>query len=94
MKNKTPQPKTGEEPETITDAVTDVQENDHQNLAKENLGNEPEEQPAGNPDNPYRMEGMDDKRPENSSIEKGWTVDSNTSRGPQDLTAPHSNDNQ
>jgi hypothetical protein len=53
-------------------------------LSKENLGIEPEEQTAGNPNSKYKMEGYDDKRPQDDSIEKGWTVDSNTSRGPED----------
>jgi hypothetical protein len=78
--------------ETIQNAVAAVEENDHQDLAKENLGNEATEQPPGDPDNPYRMEGMDDKRPEDASIKKGWTVDSNTSRGPQDLATPQSDE--
>jgi hypothetical protein len=49
--------------ENIDDAIQDVNENKHQNLAKENLGIEPEERPSGDPNNPYRMEGFDDKRP-------------------------------
>jgi hypothetical protein len=60
-------------------------ENDHQDLSKENIGNEPEAQTEGDPESPYRLKGLDDKRPEDEDIEKGWTVHSNTSRGPQDL---------
>jgi hypothetical protein len=56
----------------------------HQDLAKENLGNEPEEQPEGNPDSPHRLTSLEDKRPDDDSIKKGWSIDSDTSRGPQD----------
>lgn len=59
--------------------------NARQNLAKENLGNEPEERQKGNPESSYKLQKtLDDKRPEDTSIKKGWTVDSNTSRGPQE----------
>lgn len=78
-------PKKSKPTESIDAAVKDVNENNHQDLASENLGIEPEEQPEGDPNNPYRMEGFDDKRPEDSSIDKGWTVDSNTSRNPDYL---------
>ena len=71
--------------EDINDAVQNLKENEHQDLAQENLGIEPEEQPKGDPNNPYRLEGFDDKRPEDKNIEKGWTVDSNTSRGRKEL---------
>jgi hypothetical protein len=81
-----------ESKETIQHAMAAVENNDHQDLAKENLGNEAEEQPPGDPDNPYRLKGMDDKRPEDSSIKKGWTVDSNTSRNPQDLATSEDDD--
>jgi hypothetical protein len=56
----------------------------HQDLAKENLGNEPEEQPEGNADSPNRLTSLEDKRPDDDSIKKGWSIDSDTSRGPQD----------
>lgn len=79
-------PEKSQPAESIQDAIRDVKENKHQDLAKENLGTEPEEQPEGDPDSPYRMEGFDDKRPQDNSIEKGWTVDSNTSRDPEDIT--------
>jgi len=69
----------------LSDAIKNVDENDHQDLSKENLGNEPEENKTGNPDSKYKLEGYDDKRPESKEIKKGWTVDSNTSRGPEDL---------
>ncbi|WP_367868541.1 hypothetical protein [Pedobacter sp. WC2423] len=58
--------------------------NEHQDLSKEHLGNEPEEQTEGDPDSPYRLKGLEDKRPEDSNIKKGWAVDSNTSRRPQE----------
>jgi hypothetical protein len=74
------------EKETIDEAVQNVNENKHQDLSKENLGIEPEEQPEGDPNNPYRLEGFDDKRPESDEIEKGWTVDSNTGRGVDDIS--------
>lgn len=62
-----------------------IEQNKHQNLAAENVGFEPEETERGNLDSPYKLKHtLDDKRPEDSGIEKGWTVDSNTSRGPQD----------
>ena len=83
MKNETKKPV--DLKDELVSAVKDVKENKHQDLSKENLGNEPEEQPAGDKQNPYRLEGYDDKRPESKEIEKGWTIDSNTSRGPQDL---------
>jgi hypothetical protein len=68
--------------------------NDHNDLARENLGNEPEETQQGDPDSPYKLKRtLDDKRPEDSGIRKGWNVDSNTSRGPQDLQTDDS-DNQ
>ena len=70
--------------DSINEAIKAVDENKHQDLGKENLGNEPEEQNEGQ-DNKYKLEGYEDKRPENPSIKKGWTVDSNTSRGPQDI---------
>lgn len=69
---------------TLKDALKDVNENEHQDLSKENIGNEPEEQADSDQHSKYKMEGYDDKRPEDPSIKKGWTVDSNTSRGPQD----------
>ncbi|SOD14064.1 hypothetical protein [Pedobacter xixiisoli] len=69
---------------SINEAIKAVDENKHQDLIKENLGNEPEEQTEGQ-DNKYKLEGYEDKRPEDPSIKKGWTVDSNTSRGPQDI---------
>lgn len=70
--------------DTIENALKDVGQNDHQDLAKEKLGNEPEEKNKGDNDSPYKLKKtLDDKRPEDSSIEKGWTVDSNTSRGPE-----------
>ena len=56
-----------------------------QDLSRENIGHEPEEQQKGNSDSPYKLKGLDDKRPESDEIEKGWTVDSNTSRGPAEL---------
>ncbi|RZK38141.1 MAG: hypothetical protein EOO90_23260 [Pedobacter sp.] len=69
----------------ISDAIKDVKENDHQDLSKENLGIEPEED-KGDAKSKYKLDGFDDKRPENKEIKKGWTVDSNTSRGPEDLS--------
>jgi hypothetical protein len=87
MENNTNAP---ENKESIHHAIASVNKNDHQDLAKENLGIEAEEQPPGNPENPKRMKGFDDKRPEDSTIQKGWTVDSNTSRGPQDLSTTES----
>jgi len=66
-------------------ALADVQKNEHQDLDKEHLGNEPEEKKKGDPDSPHKLKKtLDDKRPEDSSIEKGWTVDSNTSRNADD----------
>jgi hypothetical protein len=57
----------------------------NQDLSKENLGNEPEEKAKGDPNSPYKLnETLDDKRPEDDSIKKGWSVDSNTSRNPED----------
>jgi len=57
-----------------------------QDLSRENLGNEPEEMQNGRSDSPYKLKKtLDDKRPEDTSIKKGWSVDSNTSRGPADL---------
>jgi hypothetical protein len=61
----------------IEDAIKDVEKNEHQDLSKENLGNEPEEQ-SKQPDSPYKLKGYEDKRPESKEIKKGWTVDSNT----------------
>jgi hypothetical protein len=81
MKQKAKQPKKT----ALGKALKDVKENKHQDLAKENIGIEPEEQQAGNPDSPYKLKGLDDKRPESADIEKGWTVDSNTSRNPDDI---------
>lgn len=69
---------------SLEDAINDVQKNEHQDLAQENLGNEPEEQ-TGDPNSKYKMEGFDDKRPSSKKIKKGWTVDADTSRGPEDL---------
>ncbi|RYE58870.1 MAG: hypothetical protein EOP48_02500 [Sphingobacteriales bacterium] len=64
----------------------DDKQEQHNDLARENLGNEPEEMQEGNPESPYKLKHtLDDKRPEDGSIEKGWDVDSNTSRGPEDL---------
>ena len=71
--------------ETIDDAIEAVNKNEGQDLAQENLGNEPEEQPNTNADSKYKLEGYEDKRPESKEIKKGWTVDSNTSRSPEDL---------
>lgn len=79
------QDKSKEQQDDVEKAIRSVAENDHQDLAKENIGNEPEEQTEGDPESPYRLKGLDDKRPEDSDIKKGWTVDSNTSRGPEDL---------
>lgn len=70
--------------ESLRDSQKDVNENKHQDLSQENIGIEPEEQEAGDPDSPYKLKGLDDKRPESDNIDKGWTVDSNTSRGPED----------
>lgn len=58
--------------------------NEHQDLSREHLGYEPEEQTEGDPDSPYRLKSLEDKRPEDSNIKKGWTVDSNTSRRSQE----------
>ena len=77
---------TANQKETIEDAKNDVHKNEHQDLGKEDLGIEPKYQPAGDPNNPHRLTGFDDKRPESDDIEKGWTVDSNTSRNPEDLS--------
>ena len=77
---------TSNQKETINDAVKDVHQNQHQDLGKEDMGIEPQYQPAGDPDNPHRLRGFDDKRPESGEIKKGWTVDSNTSRNPEDLS--------
>ena len=74
-----------EEKNTIEEAVKNVQENNHQDLSKENLGNEPEEDQAPDPNSKYKMRGYDDKRPESDEIEKGWTADSNTGRNPDDV---------
>jgi hypothetical protein len=71
--------------DNLDSALKDVRENKHQDLGKENLGNEPEEKSHGEPESPYKLrKTLDDKRPEDSSIEKGWTVDSNTSRNADD----------
>lgn len=70
--------------DSIDEAVEAVNENEHQDLSKENLGNEPEEQTEGQ-NNKYKLEGYEDKIPEDLTIKKGWTVDSKTSRGPQDI---------
>lgn len=83
MANEQEKPK--EHQDDVEKAIRDVHQNDHQDLSKENLGNEPEEQTEGDPESPYRLKGLDDKRPEDEHIKKGWTVDSNTSRGPQEL---------
>ena len=32
-----------------------------------------------------KLKGLDDKRPADPNLKKGWTPDSDTSRGPQDL---------
>lgn len=65
--------------------------NGGQDLAAENIGFEPEETENGDPDSPYKLKHtLDDKRPEDSSIKKGWAVDSNTSRGPQDYQSDDS----
>ena len=69
---------------SLEGALKDVNENKYQDLSKENLGTEPEEQ-TGDPNSKYKMEGFDDKRPASDEIEKGWTVDSDTSRSPEDL---------
>ena len=68
----------------LKDALHDVNEQKHQDLGQENIGLEPEEKTEGDPDSPYKLKGLDDKRPESGDIEKGWTVDSNTSRSPDD----------
>lgn len=73
------------EKDTIKDAMADLAKNEHQDLEKENLGIEPEEQEDGDPSSPFKLKGFDDKRPEDKDIRKGWTVDSNTSRGAEDL---------
>jgi hypothetical protein len=71
--------------EELEKALRDVDANKHQDLSKENLGNEPEETGKGDPDSPYKLKNtLDDKRPEDNTIKKGWTVDFNTSRDPQD----------
>lgn len=65
---------------------TNPENNERQNLEKENIGYESEEMGHGDPDSPYKLKHtLDDKRPENSDIKKGWNVDSNASRNPQDL---------
>jgi len=70
----------------LNEAKKDVKEPKLQNLGKENIGLEQEEKQKGDPNSPYKLKHtLDDKRPEDSSIEKGWTVDSNTSRGSEDL---------
>lgn len=80
MKQKTKQPKRT----ALGKALKNVKENRHQDLAKENIGIEPEEQQEGQPGSPYKLKGLEDKRPESADIEKGWTIDSNTSRNPDD----------
>jgi hypothetical protein len=74
-----------EKSKELNNALKSIHENEHQDLGKENLGNEPEEREKGQPDSPHKLKKtLDDKRPEDSSIKKGWTVDSNTSRNPED----------
>ena len=68
----------------LNDALNDVNENKHQDLSTENIGTEPEEQQSGDPDSPYKLKGLEDKRPESDTIKKGWTADSNTSRNPKE----------
>ena len=77
---------TQKDQQDLNEAKKDIQEPKRQNLGRENIGLEHEEKQEGDPDSPYKLKHtLDDKRPEDSSIEKGWTVDSNTSRGPEDL---------
>jgi hypothetical protein len=73
------------ENDSLEGALKNVDANEHQDLAQENLGIEPEEQTEGDPNSPYRLKGFDDKRPASKEIKKGWTVDSDTSRAPEDL---------
>jgi hypothetical protein len=70
--------------DTLDKALRGIKENDHQDLSKEQLGNE-DEFKTEESDNPYKLKGLEDKRPEDPNIEKGWTIDSNTSRGPDEL---------
>ncbi|MET1055470.1 MAG: hypothetical protein ABWY16_09190 [Pedobacter sp.] len=74
----------GDKNEDLQDALKDVNENKHQDLSQENIGNEPEEQTSGDPESPYKLKGLEDKRPESDNIEKGWTVDSDTSTNADD----------
>lgn len=68
----------------LNDALKDVNDNKHQDLSQENIGTEPEEQQSADAGSPYKLKGLEDKRPQSDNIEKGWTVDSNTSTSPDD----------
>jgi hypothetical protein len=50
----------------------------------EKLGNEEQQQNSKEPKEDLKLKGLDDKRPADPDLPKGWTPDSDTSRGPQD----------
>lgn len=59
-------------------------ENDKHHVGDEKLGHEgKKEQKQDKSD--LKLKGLDDKRPSDPNLEKGWTPDSDTSRGPEDL---------
>jgi len=77
---------TQKDKQDLNEAKMDLQDQKREKLENENIGLEDQEKQEGDPQSPYKLKHtLDDKRPEDSGIEKGWTVDSNTSRGPEDL---------
>jgi hypothetical protein len=50
----------------------------------EKLGNEEQEDNKNKPKSDLKLKGLDDKRPDDPDLPKGWTPDSDTSGGPQD----------
>ncbi|WP_432712353.1 hypothetical protein [Pedobacter sp.] len=51
----------------------------------EKIGNEEEEKKQNADKSDLKLKGLDDKRPADEDLPKGWTPDSDTSRGPEDL---------
>ena len=59
-------------------------ENPKHHVGDEKLGHEDRKDKKGDKSD-LKLKGLDDKRPSDSNLEKGWSPDSDTSRGPEDL---------
>jgi hypothetical protein len=60
------------------------EENEKHHVGEEKLGHE-EKKDNKEDKSDLKLKGLEDKRPDDPNLEKGWGPDSDTSRGPEDL---------